>query len=283
MKIRFAMAAVVALAGLAAAQLQGPNKDEERILHQLRTLRTVADDRRPGVTRELAAAIRNLAVSEVRVSLASTLANLSTEGDAGRETLQAVGDTLAQALADLKPAPGSKGKPGRYEPLARLARYEGVRVTVDDPEYREAIRRFEETDRQRERAMFSLKDLNGKNWALKDLRGKVVLMNFWATWCPPCRKEMPDMEALSKRFQERGLVVLAISDEEEGVVRKYIRENPYSYPILLDRDKATAKRYAVGGIPVSFVYDREGKLVATAVDQRTERQFLEMMGKAGLQ
>jgi thiol-disulfide isomerase/thioredoxin len=110
----------------------------------------------------------------------------------------------------------------------------------------------------------------------------VVLVNFWATWCPPCRKEMPDMDRLYKRFQIEGLIVLAISNEEEAVVRKFVGEHPYSFPILLDPGGKTGKAYLVQGIPKSFVYDRRGEIVATAVDQHTERQFLEMLAKAGL-
>ena len=142
--------------------------------------------------------------------------------------------------------------------------------------------RLEEMDRQRQTATFSLKDLAGKQWSLRDLRGSVVLVNFWATWCPPCRKEMPDMDALYKRFQSQGLVVLAISDEEEALVRKFLGEHPYSFPILLDPGGETGKAYQMQGVPNSFVYDRGGRIVATGEDQRTERQFLEMLGKAGL-
>jgi thiol-disulfide isomerase/thioredoxin len=70
---------------------------------------------------------------------------------------------------------------------------------------------------------FSLQDLRGQKWKLKDLKGKVVLVNFWATWCPPVRKEMPYLQSLYKKFKDRGFVVLAISDEDAAKVKPFVR------------------------------------------------------------
>jgi peroxiredoxin len=94
---------------------------------------------------------------------------------------------------------------------------------------------------------------------------------------------MPDLEALSKRFADQGFVVLAISDEEADKVKPFIAERAITYPILLDPDSKVHKEFQVEGIPKSFVYDREGKLVAQSIDMRTQRQFLEMLAQAGLQ
>ena len=132
-------------------------------------------------------------------------------------------------------------------------------------------------------ANFTLKDLDGKQWTLKDLKGSVVLVNFWATWCPPCRKEMPDLDALYRRFRAKGLVILSISDEAEAKVRSFLADKHYTYPILLDPGRKVNDTFAIEGIPKSFVYDREGKLVAQAIDMRTMNQFLEMLREAGIQ
>jgi peroxiredoxin len=154
---------------------------------------------------------------------------------------------------------------------------------MKDPRYAAAMAKLEADDKDRQNANFTLVDLNGKAWTLKDLRGKVVLVNFWATWCPPCRKEMPDLEALYRRFGDKGLVILAISDEEAAKVQPFIAEHHFDYPIMLDPGRKVNELFHVEGIPKTFVYDREGKLAAQAIDMRTGQQFLEMLGKAGLQ
>jgi peroxiredoxin len=164
-------------------------------------------------------------------------------------------------------------------------RYEHVEAAMidDDEQFRAATARLEADDRKREHPEFTLTDLSGKTWTFSELRGKVVLVNFWATWCPPCRKEMPDLEALYGRFGSKGFVVLGISDEEATKVEPFIRERKISFPVLLDSGRKVNEMFVVEGIPKSFVYDREGKLVAQSIDMRTRKQFLEMLGKAGLE
>jgi peroxiredoxin len=117
----------------------------------------------------------------------------------------------------------------------------------------------------------------------KNNSGKFRLVNFWATWCPPCRKEMPDLDALYNKFKDQGLVVLAISDEEAAKVSPYLAEHKVSYPVLLDPGRKVNDLFIVEGIPKSFVYDRGGKMVAQSIDMRTRSQFLAMLAQAGLQ
>jgi len=164
-------------------------------------------------------------------------------------------------------------------------RYEHVEAAIDAPQFAAAVAKLEANDVKRQQADFTLADLQGKNWTLKDLRGKVVLLNFWATWCPPCRKEMPDLEALYLKFKDKdqGFVVLAISDEGAAKVNPFLAERNITYPVLLDPGRKVNEQFQVEGIPKSFVYDRSGKLVAQSIDMRTQRQFLEMLAQAGLQ
>ena len=258
------------------------SEQEKPIMERLRRLRSLSDDARPGATKRLAIQIRQLPVTARKEMLAENLANLATEGDPGPGTLQEVAATLEEALRE-KPVAAGKGQPAMaYLTLAQLVRYEHVQVSLDDPQFAAAMSKLEEDDKQRQSADFRLTDLKGKNWTLKDLRGEVVLVNFWATWCPPCRKEMPDLETLYRRFEQQGLVILAISDEELSKVEPFIAEHQFSYPILLDPGRKVNEMFRIESIPKSFVYDRDGKLVAQAIDMRTQKQFLAMLAQAGL-
>jgi peroxiredoxin len=272
--------------------------DEKPIADQIHGLRGLADDVRAGTTKDLALKIRKLPASGNKLRLAVGLAELSTEGDFGHDALREVTTTLDVTLRE-QPIPWVDAKDseqdgntwvGRrpadpYIELATLVRYEHVDASLNnnDEQFRAAMTQLEADDRKREHPEFTLKDLSGKTWTFSDLRGKVVLVNFWATWCPPCRKEMPDLETLYERFGSKGFVVLGISDEDSVKVEPFIRERKVSFPVLLDPGRKTNDSFVVEGIPKSFVYNRDGKLVAQSIDMRTQKQFLEMLGKAGLE
>src|ERR1700675_4004796 len=304
--VSVAMLAAFVTFGLRLASAQKKevvwSADEKPLADQIHGLRALADDVRAGTTKDLALKIRKLPKTENKLRLAVNLAGLSTEGDFGHDTLQEVATTLADTFRERpalgatpaeqkNSAPGSTAAAGPrpaypYIELATLVRYEHVEAPVDlnsDEQFRAAMVRLEADDRKREHPEFALKDLSGKTWTFAQLRGKVVLVNFWATWCPPCRKEMPDLEMLYGRFGSKGLVVLGISDEEAAKVEPFIRERKVSFPVLLDPGRKVNEMFVVDGIPKSFVYDREGKLVAQSIDMRTQKQFLEMLGKAGLE
>ncbi len=256
---------------------------EKPIADQIHGLRQLPDDVRTQSTKELALQIRQLPETPNKLKLANALASRATEGDFGHDALQEVATTLAEALQQ-EPLPDENGQPAApYSELAQLVRYEHVQTTLDAPQLKQALAKLEADDSIRQKANFTLTDLQGKTWTLSALHGKVVLVNFWATWCPPCRKEMPDLEALYKRFQDEGFIILAISDEELDKVQPFIAERQITYPVMLDPGRKVNELFQVEGIPKSFVYDREGKLVAQSIDMRTQGQFLEMLKKAGLQ
>jgi peroxiredoxin len=256
---------------------------EKPIVEQLRGLRKLDDSVRVQATKNLALQIRALPKVPNKLRLADALANLSTEGDFGHDTLQEVTTTLASALREQPPAakPGEHDDP--YAELASLVRYEHMQASSDNTQFAAAMAQLDADDAIRQNVDFMLTDLQGTSWHLKDLRGKVVLVNFWATWCPPCRKEMPDLDTLFNKFKDQGFVVLAISDEDAAKVSPFIGERKIAYPILLDPGRRVTESFKVEGIPKSFVYDRAGKLVAQSIDMRTQRQFLEMLAQAGLQ
>ena len=106
-----------------------------------------------------------------------------------------------------------------------------------------------------------LKDLNGKSVNLKDYRGRVVLINFWATWCPPCRAEMPSMQRLKEKMAGKPFAILAVDmGETQDVVRAYIREIKTDFTVLLDKDGHALKAWKVFAFPTSYVVDAQGKI-----------------------
>jgi peroxiredoxin len=258
------------------------SNQEKPIAKELDGLRQLPDDVRKRTTQQLAMQIRSLPVTANKLRLAHELASLSTEGDFGHDTLQEVATTLGDALRE-QPIRTTEGQPSEpYVELAQLVRYEHVQTSLHDPQFTAAMSKIEADDERRAQIDFTLMDLHGTNWNLRDLKGKVVLVNFWATWCPPCLKEIPDLEALYERFKGQGLVILAISDEDAGKVEPFVAKHMMTYPVFADPKRKVIDLFGIDGIPKSFVYDRSGKLVAQSIDMRTQRQFLEMLGQAGL-
>jgi thiol-disulfide isomerase/thioredoxin len=118
---------------------------------------------------------------------------------------------------------------------------------------------------------FVLSDMDGERHTLQDYRGKVVLLNFWATWCPPCRREMPALEQLYLRLAEQGFVVLAVNQwEDPDHVFAYTGElNVFpTFPILFDPDSSVSERFGVKGLPTSFLLDQDGRVRYRAIGGR---------------
>ena len=112
----------------------------------------------------------------------------------------------------------------------------------------------------------SVKTMEGKPVKLSEFRGKVVLLNFWATWCPPCRAEMPSIETLYQRYKSTDFQILAISVQEElPVVKTFLAQNSYSFPIGLDPSGEAAQLYGIRGIPTTFIIDQKGTLQGALV------------------
>ena len=108
---------------------------------------------------------------------------------------------------------------------------------------------------------FTLDSLAGQPITLSDLRGKVVVLNLWASWCPPCRAEMPAMNAVYQKFRDQGLVVLGVNttfQDDETSARAAIRDWGVIFPIVFDRDSATSRQYRVQAMPTTFFIGRDG-------------------------
>jgi peroxiredoxin len=110
---------------------------------------------------------------------------------------------------------------------------------------------------------FALPDLHGRTRRLSEFRGKVVFLNVWTTWCPPCRMEMPSMEALYRQFRDQDFVVLAVNADENGAeaARPFVAEFGLTFPVLLDPEGRVSTRYGVTGYPETFIIDRDGHVV----------------------
>ncbi len=116
---------------------------------------------------------------------------------------------------------------------------------------------------------FTLEDLSGKRVSLKSLRGKVVFLNFWATWCVPCRQEMPTMEKLHRTFKEQGLEVVTVNFREgKKEVRKFFDELGLTFTVLLDRDGKVSEEYGAWSIPLSYFINRKGEFVGKVMGSR---------------
>ncbi len=127
---------------------------------------------------------------------------------------------------------------------------------------------------------FTFKTLDGREFRLSELHGKVVLVNFWATWCPPCKEEMPIFEREYKRCKDKGFEILAVNmDSSESNLQKFLKENNYSFPIVRPSEDLQ-KELKLMGFPTSYLLDREGKIyrIRLGVYRELEEDLKKLLG-----
>jgi thiol-disulfide isomerase/thioredoxin len=125
---------------------------------------------------------------------------------------------------------------------------------------------------------FTLESLDGKTSSLSSYKGKFVFLNFWATWCPPCRSEMPAMQTLHEKLRARGLVILAVDlAEEAAVVRDYMKQNKLTFPVLLDKTGEVGGIYGAQSIPTTYLIDRAGNVLGRGVGAQWKWDSPEMV------
>jgi thiol-disulfide isomerase/thioredoxin len=131
---------------------------------------------------------------------------------------------------------------------------------------------------------FTLPTLSGASLRLADLRGQVVLLNFWATWCVPCRTEMPTIEALYQRYKGRGLEVVAVNVDllSTAGVEAFVKEVGVTFRVVLDPSWATARAYSVVGVPTTYLINRAGNVVVREVGERDWMDDVSQMAVEGL-
>lgn len=112
----------------------------------------------------------------------------------------------------------------------------------------------------REAPEFTLKDLEGRTYAVSHLRGKVVVINFWATWCLPCKVEIPMLKSLHSELEKDGLVILGLTQESAATVATFVQENEINYPVVIDDRSEAADAYGIKGYPTVVVVDRDGRI-----------------------
>jgi cytochrome c biogenesis protein CcmG/thiol:disulfide interchange protein DsbE len=117
---------------------------------------------------------------------------------------------------------------------------------------------------------FCLQDLSGRKVELQDFKGKVIFLNFWATWCGPCKEEMPSMEWLWQQFKEKDFVFLSVSVDYEGIkhVKEFIERHRYTFHVLVDPKCQALDLYEVKGIPTTFIIDKRGRMRGKTVSAR---------------
>jgi peroxiredoxin len=130
---------------------------------------------------------------------------------------------------------------------------------------------------------FTLQDLQGRAVELESFRGKVIFINFWATWCVPCRVEMPAMEGLYQEFKDKDFVILAVSEDLGGKsqAEPFVEELKLTFPILLDSDLAIQDRYGIRALPTTFLIDKTGIITHKMLGARdwTQKQTRELIRK----
>jgi thiol-disulfide isomerase/thioredoxin len=113
---------------------------------------------------------------------------------------------------------------------------------------------------------FKLKDLDGKELSLSDLKGKKVFLNFWATWCPSCKAEMPEIEKLYQETKNSDLVIVSVDiGESLSIVKSFVDSNKYNFKVLLDSDESIATKYSISAIPTSYFIDADGYIISKNV------------------
>ena len=126
---------------------------------------------------------------------------------------------------------------------------------------------------------FNLKDQYGVTHSLENYKGKVIFLNFWATWCPPCKKEMPDVESIYKEYGEnkKDVVILGVNSEKENEVKKFLKDKGYTFPTVIDENSEVMRKYFIQAFPTSFVIDKEGNVYGYVMGGLTKEQIRQVI------
>jgi peroxiredoxin len=190
-------------------------------------------------------------------------------------------DTIRPAVELLVNAAPDSSYPIHDEAVLVMRQY-GLHFGQDDPSIQARVALGELEDALSDRYSFSLPSLDGTSIRLRDLRGKVVLLNFWATWCGPCRAEKPILQSVYRDLKNRGFMLLAITDEDPAVVRRFVNQYGINVPVLIDRTRAVFDHYLVEGIPKTIILNGQGRAVARPITISDEGELRKVLAAAGV-
>jgi len=123
---------------------------------------------------------------------------------------------------------------------------------------------------------FTLTDLDGNEISLSDFNGKVLILNFWATWCPPCREEIPDFVEVYDEYESEDVQFIGVSNEDISTLRSFVEDYNISYPILIDDENIMGK-WGISAIPTTFVFDKNGQIISKSVGMMTREQLVNII------
>jgi peroxiredoxin len=170
----------------------------------------------------------------------------------------------SEGQSEAKPAPSKADSPKEINQVQ-------VSLTPEQIRINELIKKIglQSVQPGTELMDFELPDLNGQTHKLSSYKGKVIFLNFWATWCPPCRSEMPEMQKLNEVFKNKNFQMLAIDlQESKEAVRTFLNKYGYTFLTLLDASGDAARNYGASSIPLTIIIDKTGDILAGAVGAR---------------
>jgi thiol-disulfide isomerase/thioredoxin len=130
----------------------------------------------------------------------------------------------------------------------------------------------------------ALTDIHGKPLKLSDAKGKTVLLDFWTTWCPPCRADSPALDKLYQKYGQQDLLIVGISvSEERATVEKFLSEYPHSFPVALTTENAMPRAYRIGAFPTYIVINRDGTVASAVEGEKGFADLRKLLKKAGLE
>lgn len=200
---------------------------------------------------------RELTLVAVAVAAAAGVGAFAMFTPSPRAPVSASAGATSASGPEAGGSPGSATTPNA--PVAQGASFDGAVRELD----------LVRPSRPKRAEDFTVALLRGETLRLREQRGKAVMINFWATWCPPCREEMPAMERLYRRHRERGFVLLAVSvDTDASLVKPFLEQHKLTFPVALDAKMDLANTYGVRALPASFLIDGHGYLAALALGPR---------------